>query len=78
MKGTVIVDVPKSWIEREHQSDEGYSRCEAMRDRVFARFEGIAGTQVTPGWRGYEHMDCCMLFVITQVLSFDPKSESMK
>ncbi len=43
-----------------------------MRGRLFARYEGIGGTQVSPAWRGYGHMDCCMLFVVTQVVSLDP------
>ncbi len=43
-----------------------------MRGRIFARYEGIGGTQQNPGWRGYGHMGCCMLFVVTQVVSLDP------
>lgn len=43
-----------------------------LRGRVFARYEGIAGTQQGLAWRGYGHMDCCMLFVVTQVVSLDP------
>jgi hypothetical protein len=42
-----------------------------LRGRVFGRYEGIAGTQQNPAWRGYGHMGCCMLFVVTQVLSVD-------
>jgi hypothetical protein len=42
-----------------------------LRGRVFAKFEGIMGTQQNPEWRGYGHMDCCMLFVVTQVVSVD-------
>ncbi|WP_158788088.1 hypothetical protein [Granulicella sp. L46] len=42
-----------------------------LRGRVFGRYEGIAGTQQSPAWRGYGHMGCCMLFVVTQVLSVD-------
>jgi hypothetical protein len=42
-----------------------------MRGRIFARYEGIGGTQQNPGWRGYGHMGCCMLFVVTQVVSLD-------
>jgi hypothetical protein len=40
-----------------------------LRGRMFARFEGIGGTQQSPEWRGYGHMGCCMLFVVTQVVS---------
>jgi hypothetical protein len=43
-----------------------------LRGRIFARYEGIMGTQQGKSWRGYGHMDCCMLFVITQVVSVDP------
>ncbi len=42
-----------------------------LRGRIFARYEGIMGTQQAPGWRGYGHMNCCMLFVVTQVVSVD-------
>jgi hypothetical protein len=43
-----------------------------LRGRIFARYEGIGGTKQNPGWRGYGHMGCCMLFVVTQVVSVDP------
>ena len=43
-----------------------------LRGRIFARYEGIMGTQQSLGWRGYGHMGCCMLFVVTQVISVDP------
>lgn len=43
-----------------------------LRGRIFARYEGIGGTQDLPEWRGYGHMDCCMLFVVTQVVAVDP------
>jgi hypothetical protein len=43
-----------------------------MRGRIFATYEGIGGTQQNPSWRGYGHMGCCMLFVITQVVSLHP------
>jgi hypothetical protein len=43
-----------------------------LRGRIFARYEGIGGTQQNPAWRGYGHMGCCMLFVVTQVVSVDP------
>jgi hypothetical protein len=43
-----------------------------LRGRIFARYEGIAGIQQNPRWRGYGHMGCCMLFVITQFVSIDP------
>ena len=42
-----------------------------FRGRVFGRYEGIAGTQQSPAWRGYGHMGCCMLFVVTQVVSVE-------
>jgi hypothetical protein len=42
-----------------------------LRGRIFARHEGIMGTQQNPGWRGYGHMGCCMLFVVTQVVSVE-------
>jgi hypothetical protein len=40
-----------------------------LRGRIFARYEGIMGTKQNPGWRGYGHLGCCMLFVLTQVFS---------
>jgi hypothetical protein len=43
-----------------------------LRGRIFGRYEGIMGTKQSPAWRGYGHMDCCMLFVVTQVVSIDP------
>jgi hypothetical protein len=43
-----------------------------LRGRIFARYEGIGGTKQNPGWRGYGHMGCCMLFVVTQVVSVEP------
>ena len=43
-----------------------------LRGRIFAKYEGIGGTQQNPSWRGYGHMGCCMLFVVTQVVSVDP------
>jgi hypothetical protein len=43
-----------------------------LRGRVFARYEGIGGTKQNPTWRGYGHMGCCMLFIVTQVVSVDP------
>jgi len=43
-----------------------------LRGRIFARYEGIGGTKQNPSWRGYGHMGCCMLFVVTQVISVDP------
>lgn len=43
-----------------------------LRGRIFARYEGIMGTQQNPKWRGYGHMGCCMLFVVTQVVSIEP------
>jgi hypothetical protein len=43
-----------------------------MRGRIFARYEGLMGTKQNPAWKGYGHMGCCMLLVITQVVSIDP------
>lgn len=43
-----------------------------LRGRVFGKYEGIAGTQLHPDWRGYGHMGCCMLFVVMHVVSVDP------
>src|SRR6185312_13194047 len=43
-----------------------------LRGRVFGKYEGIAGTQRGVDWRGYGHMGCCMLFVVTQVVAVDP------
>jgi hypothetical protein len=43
-----------------------------LRGRIFARYEGIGGTKQDPTWQGYGHMGCCMLFVVTQVVSIDP------
>lgn len=40
-----------------------------LRGRIFGRNEGIGGTQQGLEWRGYGHMGCCMLFVVTQVVS---------
>ncbi|HEX5235410.1 MAG TPA: hypothetical protein VFW25_08775 [Silvibacterium sp.] len=42
-----------------------------LRGRIFGRYEGIDGTQESPAWSGYGHMGCCMLFVVTQVMSVD-------
>jgi hypothetical protein len=42
-----------------------------LRGRVFGRYEGIAGSQQSQAWSGYGHMGCCMLFVVTQVVSVD-------
>jgi hypothetical protein len=43
-----------------------------LRGRIFARYEGIGGTRQNPSWQGYGHMGCCMLFVVTQVVSVEP------
>jgi hypothetical protein len=43
-----------------------------LRGRIFARYEGVGGTQQNLGWRGYGHMGCCILFVVTQVVSLEP------
>ena len=37
-----------------------------LRGRIFARREKINGKEY---WEGYGHMGCCMLFVVTQVVS---------
>ena len=42
-----------------------------LRGRIFARYEGIGGSQQKPEWRGYGNMGCCMLFVVAQVVSID-------
>jgi hypothetical protein len=42
-----------------------------LRGRIFARHEDIPGTQRNAEWGGYGHMGCCMLFVVTQVVSID-------
>ncbi len=47
-----------------------------LRGRIFARREGIGGTQQNPAWMGYGHMGCCMLFVVTEVVSLVPLDES--
>jgi hypothetical protein len=44
----------------------------SLRGRIFAQYEGIGGTQQGLGWHGYGHMGCCMLFVVTQVVSVEP------
>jgi len=43
-----------------------------LRGRIFARYEGYRGAKENPQWRGYGHMGCCMLFVVTQVVSVEP------
>lgn len=43
-----------------------------LRGRIFGRYEGISGIKQGLAWRGYGHMSCCMLFVVTQVVSIDP------
>ncbi len=44
-----------------------------LRGYIFAKYEGIGGTQVSPRWEGYGHMGCCILFVVEQVIAVDPK-----
>ncbi len=44
-----------------------------FRGRIFGRYESIGGTQQHPRWKGYGHMGCCMLFVVTQVVSINTK-----
>lgn len=43
-----------------------------LRGRMFGRYGEVMGTQQKGSWRGYGHMGCCMLFVVTQVVSVDP------
>lgn len=60
-------------LHPEHSNQRSSDTVRAtIRGRIFARYEGIAGTKQNPAWRGYGHMDCCMLFVVTQVVSIDP------
>jgi hypothetical protein len=74
--GLVDDETFRAFDRRLHQkpSKQGPSnRVRAtLRGRVFGRYEGIGGTQQKPKWRGYGHMGCCMLFVVTQVVSIDP------
>jgi hypothetical protein len=59
-------------LHPKHSKHRGSDTVRAtLRGRIFARYEGIGGTQQNPNWRGYGHMGCCMLFVVTQVVSFD-------
>jgi hypothetical protein len=59
-------------LHPKHSKQGGSDTVRAtLRGRIFARYEGIGGTQQNPNWRGYGHMGCCMLFVVTQVVSFD-------
>jgi hypothetical protein len=44
----------------------------ALRGVIFASYQGIGGTKQNPAWRGFGHMDCCTLFVVTQVVTVDP------
>lgn len=58
---------------KHSKPQRGANRVRAnLRGRIFARYEGIAGTQQSPAWRGYGHMGCCILFVVTQVVSLNP------
>lgn len=60
-------------LHRTQSKQRSYNAVRAtLRGRIFARYEGIGGTQQDPTWRGYGHMGCCMLFVVTQVVSIDP------
>jgi hypothetical protein len=84
-KPLVVEDIPLSLIEDENfrlfdtrlhakhtKPQRGSDTVQAtLRGRIFAKHEGIAGTQQHPEWRGYGHMGCCMLFVVTQVISVD-------
>lgn len=66
----------RAFDRRLHQepSKQGSSNTvrATLRGRIFGRYEGIEGTQQDPAWRGYGHMGCCMLFVVTQVVSVEP------
>ena len=42
-----------------------------MQGRIFARQTRL-GSNTPEYWRGYGHMGCCMLFVVTQVVSVGP------
>ncbi len=84
-KPLVVDSIPLSLIEDENfrlfdarlhpkhtKPQRGSDTVQAiLRGRIFAKYEGIAGTQLNPAWRGYGHMRCCMLFVVTQVISVD-------
>jgi hypothetical protein len=74
--GLVDDETFRAFDRRLHQkpSKQGSSNSvrATLRGRIFGRYEGIGGTQQKPVWRGYGHMDCCMLFVVTQVVSIDP------
>lgn len=84
-KPLVVDDIPLSLIEDENfrlfdtrlhakhtKPQRGSDTVQAtLRGRIFAKHEEIAGTQQHPEWRGYGHMGCCMLFVVTQVISVD-------
>ena len=61
-------------LHPEHPKRPSETVRATLRGRIFARYEGIGGTKQNPGWRGYGHMGCCMLFVVTQVVSVDPTS----
>jgi hypothetical protein len=69
-------DTFREFDKRLHSSHSKQRSSETvratLRGRIFARYEGIGGTKQNPGWRGYGHMGCCMLFVVTQVVSVDP------
>lgn len=55
-----------------HSKQQSDTVRATLRGRIFARYEGIMGTHQDPMWGGYGHMGCCMLFVVTQVVSVDP------
>lgn len=57
---------------KQSRQRSSYTVRATLRGRIFARYEGIGGTQQNPAWRGYGHMGCCMLFVVTQVVSVEP------
>ncbi len=65
----------RAFDTRLHPSHPGRTSATVrarLRGRIFGKYGGIAGTQQNPGWRGYGHMGCCMLFVVTQVVSVEP------
>jgi hypothetical protein len=47
-----------------------------LRGRIFAKYQGFMGTKQNPEWSGYGHMGCCMLFVVTQVVSIESPQPS--
>ena len=61
-------------LHPKHSNQQSSDTVRAtLRGRIFSRYEGTGGTKQNPAWRGYGHMDCCMLFVVTQIVSVDPR-----